>query len=78
MFRWLAGGNFKFLSCYFFNLTRLDDRGESVYSNNEMVSWYSLCKCVSLLFNTFKAIFGSAINVYEFYLVKKKFLNLFT
>ena len=30
-------------NCNFFNLTRLDDRGESVflYPNNEIVSWFT-------------------------------------
>jgi hypothetical protein len=51
-------GNLKFRCRYFSNLTRLDQRRESIYSNNEVVhlSLYTPYKSFSLPFNTLKTI----------------------
>ena len=57
-------------SCYFWNLMRLDDRGESVFlcSNNEILSWYTYCmeqspsceanRCLQLV-KKFPAFYGT-------------------
>ena len=71
-------GNIKFNSCYFSNLTRLEDRGESVFIFEQ---WNNiLVYILYTFFFTHQDIsnkFNSAINVSKFRLLNNFFLNFF-
>lgn len=72
-------GNLKFSRCYFSNLMRLEDRGESVFTFEQ---WNNiLVYILYTFFSTFQDIsnkFNSSINVSRFRLLNNFFLNFFT
>ena len=72
-------GNIKFNNCYFSHLTRLEDRGESVFLFEQ---WNNIFVYILYtFFSTHQDIsnkFNSVINVSKFILLNNFFLNFFT